>query len=350
MREAVSRLSYPARLQDAWRRHLAPKRSDAPTVISTFAGCGGSSLGYSIAGYRELLAVENQKHAVATFRANFPHVAVADGDIATLTVAAILKQTGLRRGELDVLDGSPPCQGFSGIGRRLFDDPRNQLFKEYVRLLVGLKPRTFVLENVPGLVSGKMRLIFAAMITALRDAGYVTKAWVLNPKHYGVPQDRPRLIVLGVRNDQDASGLSAPTPLTPRAITVREALVDVNDDTWRSLAPVNRRIWRRARAGERGCDLGLHFPNCKPTSHFTHVKLNPNRPSPTLTKSGAPNYLHWLEPRSLNIGEAKRLTSFPDAFTIAGSFGEQWSRIGNSVPPLFMAALARHLRTSVLRG
>src|SRR5690606_12471769 len=103
---------------------------DAPTVMSTFAGAGGSSLGYSMAGFRELLAVEWDDHAVDTFRRNFPDVPVYHGDIAQLTAEAILEQTGLAPGELDVFDGSPPCQGFSMAGLRQLDDQRNQLFRE----------------------------------------------------------------------------------------------------------------------------------------------------------------------------------------------------------------------------
>ena len=97
-------------------------------MISLFAGCGGSSLGYSMAGYRELLAVEWDDHAVETFKLNFPDVPVWHGDIAELSVEECLRLAGLRPGQLDVLDGSPPCQGFSTAGKRKIDDGRNQLF------------------------------------------------------------------------------------------------------------------------------------------------------------------------------------------------------------------------------
>ncbi len=136
-------------------------------MISLFAGCGGSSLGYSMAGYRELLAVEWDDHAVETFRLNFPDVPVWHGDIAMLSVEECLRITGLKPGELDVLDGSPPCQGFSTAGKRKMDDGRNQLFQEYVRLLRGLRPKVLVMENVSGMVMGKMKLIFAEIMREL---------------------------------------------------------------------------------------------------------------------------------------------------------------------------------------
>jgi DNA (cytosine-5)-methyltransferase 1 len=135
----VAQVDYPTILEEAWVQHLAPREPGAPTVISTFAGCGGSSLGYSMAGFRELLAIEWGDNAVQTFRLNFPDVPVYHGDIAKLSVEECIRLAGLGGpGELDVLDGSPPCQGFSTAGKRQMDDPRNGLFREYVRLLRGL--------------------------------------------------------------------------------------------------------------------------------------------------------------------------------------------------------------------
>lgn len=155
---------YLTILEQAWQDHLKPKEDNAPTVISTFAGAGGSSLGYSMAGYRELLAVEWDDNAVQTFKLNFHGVPVYHGDIAKLSVEKVLEMTGLNPGELDVFDGSPPCQGFSTAGKRDMNDDRNQLFREYVRLLRGLMPKVFVMENVSGMVKGKMKLIFAEIL------------------------------------------------------------------------------------------------------------------------------------------------------------------------------------------
>jgi len=170
-------------------------------VISLFAGCGGSSLGYSMAGYRELLAVEWDDHAVETFRLNFPDVPVWHGDIADLSVEKCLELAGLRPEELDVLDGSPPCQGFSTAGKRKMDDGRNQLFREYVRLLRGLEPKVLVMENVSRMVKGKMKLIFAESVRELKASGYHVSARLMNAMYFGVPQSRQRMIFIGVRED-----------------------------------------------------------------------------------------------------------------------------------------------------
>jgi DNA (cytosine-5)-methyltransferase 1 len=202
MRTILSKIEdYPAHLEACWREHLAPRAPNAPTLISLFAGCGGSSLGYSMAGYRELLAVEWDDHAVATFRLNFPDVPVYHGDIAKLSVDECLRLAGIGPEELDVLDGSPPCQGFSTAGKRKMDDGRNQLFREYVRLLRGLRPKVLVMENVSGMVKGKMKLIFAEILRELKESGYHVSARLMNAMYYGVPQSRQRMIFIGVRED-----------------------------------------------------------------------------------------------------------------------------------------------------
>jgi len=202
MRTILSKIEdYPAHLEACWREHLAPRAPNAPTLISLFAGCGGSSLGYSMAGYRELLAVEWDDHAVATFRLNFPDVPVYHGDIAKLSVDECLRLAGIGPEELDVLDGSPPCQGFSTAGKRKMDDGRNQLFREYVRLLRGLRPKVLVMENVSGMVKGKMKLIFAEILRELKESGYHVSARLMNAMYYGVPQSRQRMIFIGGRED-----------------------------------------------------------------------------------------------------------------------------------------------------
>ncbi len=159
-------------------------------VAAIRAGCGGSSLVYSMAGYRELLAVEWDDHAVATFRLNFPDVPVWHGDIADLSVEKCLELARLRPEELDVLDGSPPCQGFSTAGKRKMEDGRNQLFREYVRLLRGLRPKLLVMENISGMAMGKMKLIFAEILRELKASGYHVSARLMNAMYYGVPQSR----------------------------------------------------------------------------------------------------------------------------------------------------------------
>src|ERR1051325_395911 len=165
---------YQQVLDHAWRMHLAPKSK--LTVVSTFAGAGGSSLGYSIAGLYERLAVEWDNHAVNTFKHNFSGVPVFHGDITTLNRKKCFSLTGLAEGELDVLDGSPPCQGFSTAGKRKLDDERNYLFLAFSKLLGYFKPRVFVMENVRGLVLGKMRTVYEEILRTLKAHGHKVEA------------------------------------------------------------------------------------------------------------------------------------------------------------------------------
>lgn len=346
-------MNYSDALTKAWESHLAAKAKNAPTVISTFAGCGGSSLGYSMAGYRELLAVEWDEHAAATFRANFPEVPLYQGDIAKLSVEQCLNTAGVGVGELDVFDGSPPCQGFSTSGKRAFTDDRNQLFREYVRLLRGLKPRVFVMENVSGMVKGKMKLLFAEILRELKSCGYQVSVRLLNASHYGVPQARERIIFIGVRNDL---GILPSHPLGRHApISVREALRDCTPSEIVPLFGKNLEKMKLIRPGATAKEkerAALAVFGKK--GGFTFNRIRWGAPAPTILKtvSVSPTFGAGLvmpdEERYVSISEIKRLGSFPDPFRLSGSFEERWARIGNSVPPLLMRAIALHIKDEIL--
>lgn len=342
--------NYHAILAAAWAEHLAPRAADAPTVISTFAGCGGSSLGYSMAGFRELLAVEWDNNAVATFALNFPDVPIYHGDIAALSVADVLARTGLKPGELDVFDGSPPCQGFSTAGKRNMDDSRNQLFREYVRLLDGLQPRVFVMENVSGMVKGKMKLVFVEILKALKACGYQVSARLLNAMYFGVPQSRQRVIFIGVRNDL------AIVPTHPRGAMLPITFAEASQgcvDGGREL-------------GEFLLTMGLHQPRGSWSSNpklWRHLKGNlggslstkwadADKTPGTLIKSwiAMTGVIHPSRTRYLNLAECKRIGSIPDEYHFPGTFSQAIQGIGNSVPPLFMRAIARHIRTEMLKN
>lgn len=332
---------YPAHLEACWHEHLAPRAADAPTVISTFAGAGGSSLGYSMAGFRELLAVEWDDNAVQTFRLNFHDVPVYHGDIAKLSVDECLKLAGIKAGELDVFDGSPPCQGFSTAGKRMIDDPRNQLFREYVRLLRGLQPKVFVMENVSGMVKGKMKLIFAEILQELKASGYKVSARLLNAMYFGVPQSRERMIFIGVRNDLPA----VPShPAAECAPVTAGAVVTIGQPRMNHSERV-KAIWERLAIGQSADDLPESGGN-----GFGLIKVNPMKSCPTITKgwTAGTGLLHWSENRFLSIPECAQLATFGIHFKFAGKPDDAIKRIGNSVPPLFMRSIARHIRREIL--
>jgi DNA (cytosine-5)-methyltransferase 1 len=330
---------YLARLADAWTEHLRPKGPEAPTVVSTFAGAGGSSLGYSMAGFRELLAVEFHPHAAAVFRRNFPHCDVHEGDIARLSVNDVLRRTGLAPGELDVFDGSPPCQGFSTAGERILDDPRNGLFRDYCRLLRGLQPKAFIMENVSGMVKGKMRLVFVEILRELKACGYQVRAALLNAQHFGVPQSRARMIFVGARQDL---GVPPTFPVPEQGVvTVRQAIghLPPGEPGPHSAQVIN--AWYRSAPGQ-SLRKAVRFVG----SHQS-VRLDPDRPSYTQVRA----HLHWRYdvPRQLTIEEAALLMSFPTSFVWLGTKSQAKERIGNAVAPLFMHALALEVRKSILR-
>ena len=175
-------MTYAETLDEAWASLKKRRGRNAPTVISTFAGAGGSSMGWGMAGFKELLSTDWDEHSCDCLELNGLGKQVIHGDIAGLTVEDVLDRCGLKPGELDVLDGSPPCQGFSVAGDRELGDDRNSLFKEFVRLRDGLKPKAFVMENVDGMVRGDMKLLFADILHEIRLNSYTVKAWVLNAK------------------------------------------------------------------------------------------------------------------------------------------------------------------------
>jgi DNA (cytosine-5)-methyltransferase 1 len=291
-----------------------PINPDTPrlfNVISTFAGCGGSSLGYKWAGGKVLAAVEWDENAVQTYRLNHKDTIVLHRDITTVTAQELLDLTGLKAGELDIFDGSPPCQGFSTAGKRQIDDPRNSLFREYVRLLRGLKPKVFVMENVSGMVKGDMKHVFAIAMRELKASGYQVKCQLMNAMYFGVPQSRQRVIFIGVRDDLGI----APSYPKPQTLEIGISSVIADIKATRSM------------------------------------KINPwifhPRAAATITKTDS-DYQFLCKNNIIRkpaIAEVARLASYPESFQWNK---DGWARIGNSVPPKFMQAIASHIYTNIL--
>jgi DNA (cytosine-5)-methyltransferase 1 len=343
-----NKIDYPAHLEAMWQKHLAPRTDDAPTVISTFAGGGGSSLGYSMAGFRELLAVEWDNNAVETFKLNFPDVPVYHGDIAKLSVDECLSLAGIAPGKLDIFDGSPPCQGFSTAGKRILDDPRNQLFKEYVRLLRGLRPKVFVMENVSGMIKGKMKLVFVEILKELKASGYKVSARLLNAMYFHVPQSRQRLIFIGVRDDLGIDPSHPKAEAQPMgAKVISSSSIDGINGEFLTLNGKTSELIKMLKPGQRLEQLYEQVHGKGKKAYFAFSRTHPDKPARTIAKDSA-GLFHYLEDRTLTVGEYKRIASFPDNFQFIGTFSVALQRIGNSVPPLFMEAIARHIRENII--
>ncbi len=370
------------------------------TVASTFSGTGGSCLGYRMAGFRVLWANEFTPSAQESYKLNHPDSLLDTRDIRKVDPAEILEAIGLASGELDIFDGSPPCDSFSmsgsrdkawgkekryGKGKQRTDD----LFFEYSRLLEGLKPKIFVAENVSGLVKGKAKGYFQIIMRDLKSKGYRVKARLLDAQWLGVPQLRQRIIFVGVREDLvnlDGEPLmpAHPPPL-PYRYTIRDAMpwIDGDSDDYevrfksdghgyeigdRPAPTIQATPGGGAYSNHRfemesgdssidGTTIAKEWDKLAPgqqsDKYFNLVKTHPEKPCPTVTKTGGDHrgtatVTHPFERRKFTIAELRRLSGFPDDFKLAGSYGEQWYRLGYSVPPVMMAAIASTVRDEVL--
>lgn len=368
------------------------------TVASTFAGTGGSSLGYRMAGYRVLYCNEFVPAARDCYRANAAPYTIIDGrDVRQVQPADILDACKLREGELDVLDGSPPCASFSMAGSRAkgwgkvkrYSDTAQRsddLFFQFTRLLKGIRPRVFVAENVAGLVRGVAKGYFIEILRELKACGYRVVAKVLDAQWLGVPQARQRLIFVGVRDDLGLEPVH-PKPL-PYNYTIRDVLPRIGRimadrrtstagqgaggvvewPTDRPLATVTaagigndyRGDWTiEPEADITGYAIGREWdklgrPGTQSDRYFQLVRPRLDAACPTITaeggNTGAAGVTHPTERRKFSIAELKLLSSFPADFdlTPAGNYARQWERIGRAVPPVMMSHVARAVAEGVL--
>lgn len=358
-----------------------------PIGIDLFAGAGGMSLGFEQAGFDIAAAVEIDPIHCATHDYNFPHTTTICASVLDLTGDEIRNRSKLGNKEIDVVFGGAPCQGFSLMGKRVFDDPRNQLVFHYVRLVKELSPKYCVFENVKGLTLGKHAQFLDELIESLGDAGYDVLApyQVLNAADYGVPQDRRRLFLIATRK-----GLPVPEYPQPqqKRTTVWDAIGDLpNADNYSELNNVDRVAleWetcsiyaRRLRGFDRDLD-DYSYPrkfdpnlltNSLRTEHTSasrarfestlpgqtesisrFKKLDPQGLCNTLragtdSARGAhtsPRPIHPYLPRVITVREAARLHSYPDWVNFHKTKWHGCRQIGNSVPPLLARAVAGEL-------
>jgi len=372
-----------------------------PTVIDLFSGAGGMSLGAELAGFDVLLGVDNDPVHAATHHFNFPQGEVLAGSVASFSGQELARRSGLGQNEgPDLVVGGPPCQGFSLIGRRLVDDPRNQLLAHFGRLVTELQPKYFVMENVPGMLVGDHTSVLEALISMIEAGGRFKTALptIMNAADYGVPQDRRRVILMGWRSDQDP--VEIPTQTHGRAVaderlpwvTVGEALKGLPElallKAPRSghatrLSPEQlEAIEREARRSQyvnylrggrtfQGRDARGYWDNSiladmAATTHTPRTvaryevlgpgetdpkhrlrRLDPRSVCNTLRAGSgrdhgahtSPRPIHPTEPRVITVREAARLHSFPDWFQLHRTKWHGFRQIGNAVPPLLGLAI-----------
>lgn len=371
-----------------------------PTAISLFCGAGGCSLGFKQAGYAILYANDKDVAAVETYRKNFPEATCSHEDIENLNFYEIMDNVGLQSGELDILIGGPPCQGFSTAGTRFWDDPRNHLLKSYVKALKTLNPKWFVMENVEGLLtSNKGKYVFEAA-NAFISLGYDIRIEKIYSQEYGVPQRRKRVLIIGNRIGHEfkmpeptlkVSGqifrnsdvtinhaISSLPPATHDKAQVLKPIEDSPVDDFDLLlrensneitdhySPVIEGIQLKRisvlKPGQTMKDLPaeLQHESFKkranrrvadgtPTEKRGGApsglkKLHLNEPCLTITGAATRELIHPLENRPLTIRESARIQTFPDSFSFYGNASQKIQQVGNAIPPLLARIFAEHIK------
>lgn len=335
-------------------------------VVSTFSGGGGSCLGYRMAGYHVLWANEFVEEAQRTYRANHKDTILDTRDIRQVKPGEILEATGLKQGELDLFDGSPPCCAFSMAGKREkgwgqerdYSDGKSQqietLFYEYIRLLNGLQPKCFIAENVSGLVKGTAIGYFKEFIGEMKQCGYRVKAQLINAKYLGVPQSRERVIFIGVRNDLNMEPVF---PKPERYIyNLREAfdgLPEDREEKDRLIAEIkDYKIGKILSKLPKNPEHKISAAKIMNGSYFNLIRSSFNDPSPTLCQLGAVQSCACAcacdEDRRFTIREIKRISSLPDDFILTGDYRQQYERAARMVPPVMMMYISKTIQTEIL--
>ena len=380
----------------------------SPVVIDLFSGVGGLTLGLRNAGFRVGLAVDNDAACEATHRRNLPDVPFLRADLQRVSARDLRLAASLPAGELDLLAGGPPCQGFSIIGQRELLDPRNSLLHHFMRLAGELRPRVFLIENVPGLATLARGAVLRQLGAAFDAAGYNVDVAELLAAQYGVPQMRWRMFFVGWRRDlASKGGFPSPThgpwgigdlvpnrTVTPEAaagfLTIRDAIGDLppvgaggtarrydtppegpyqqamrleapgelHNHYAARLAPQNIDRIRRLAPGEdwRSLPAELLPPGMRGALRKDHTRRFRRMEWTGIARSvitrfrdpKSGEYIHPEQHRTISIREAARLQSFPDWFVFEGTHSQQYDQVGNAVPPLLANAIGLELHAMLV--
>lgn len=351
-----------------------------PTVIDLFAGVGGLSLGFEMAGFDVVLANEYDESIAQAYKLNHPNTKMIVADIGDLPIEETFAEY---RGKIDVVIGGPPCQGFSQKGqRKSINDERNFLFKYFVSVVGYIRPRYFVMENVPNLLTTENGFFKKEIIEMFSEHGYALETDTLNAADYGVPQNRRRAVILGKLGDS--------APAMPKALDYKVSIWDaISDlaylesgegeeiDIYRN--PPQSDYQRRLRAGSdmlynhkatKHSDLAIQRlkmipPNSGkevlPEEHLTKsiysgtwTRMGKEEVSVTITTRfdtpSSGKFTHPYLHRAITVREAARIQSFPDTFKFIGTKGSQMKQVGNAVPPLLAQAIASVIMNDMTGG
>lgn len=363
-------------------------------LVDLFAGCGGLSLGFKLAGFQIPLAIEKDLWASETYQLNHPYTKLITEDITNIKNISDIYSGR----DIDGVIGGPPCQGFSLSGKRDNKDPRNSLFMNFIEFVDFYKPKFFIMENVQGILSAKTKngeLVKDLIIEEADKKEYNTEILKLIASNYGVPQNRVRVFFIGINKKIifDKNKL-VPEITTMTPITIREALSDLpiihagegkeimsyetfpqneyqrwcrkNSDKVRNhiaMKHTKRLVerFKQIQFGESIADVSEEYGQRKrgeanKVSGKVYSQNNmrpfPDKPSPTIPASFQSNFIHPLYDRNYTAREGARLQSFPDSYIFCGKRTtmsweknlSQYQQIGNAVPPLLGLALAKMIK------
>ena len=344
-------------------------------VIDLFAGVGGMSLGFEMAGFDVVLANEYDKDIATAYKKNHCSTKMINEDITKLDLQSIFEQYA---GKIEVIIGGPPCQGFSQKGKRkTIHDERNFLFKYYVKVVDLVKPKYFVMENVPNLLTAEKGYFKREIEELFSKMGYVLDAGVLNAADYGVPQNRRRAVIIGKKtNDKKVKLL--PEPIDKK-VTIWDAISDLaylnsgeGDETQNYKLEAKSEYQKRMRMNSNKLfnhkatnhsklaleRLSLVPPEqgkeCLPQEHLTKsiysgtwCRMQKDDVSVTITtRFDTPSSGRFTHPylnRAITVREAARIQSFPDTFEFLGPKGSQMKQVGNAVPPILANKIAKSI-------
>jgi DNA (cytosine-5)-methyltransferase 1 len=350
--------------------------------VDLFCGCGGFSLGFKNAGFNIAFGIDLWKDATVTYKHNFPDAVVLNQDIRNLTGKDILSMTEKTAEDIDVIIGGPPCQGFSLSGKRLIDDPRNELYKSFVSIVGEIRPKVFVMENVPGIIKLFGGKVCKQVIEDFSDRGYNVDFKILSADNYGVPQHRKRVFFVGIRKNNISSEkfFEFPEPLygnntSKPLLTSKDAISDLDfipDNTVLGESidyklPVENEYQRLMRNGSNKIlnhTVTLHTEKTKSIIamvpdggnykslpeelwqtrkvNIAWTRMDSGKPCFTID-TGHNHHFHYRANRVPTVRESARIQSFPDTFEFIGIKTSQLKQVGNAVPPLLSCAIGEKI-------
>lgn len=343
-------------------------------IIDLFCGCGGLSLGFESAGFEVAYAIDMWKDAIVTYNHNHKNKVAHCQDIHELE-DGFLKNLSETEEIVGVI-GGPPCQGYSTVGTRDINDPRNHLYLEYCRVVEAVKPKFFLIENVRGLLTLNNGMFKEDIINRFEKLGYNVTYKLINAADYGIPQNRQRVFFVGIKEknfefpkelDFKVSTLEALNDL-PSLDNLEEhqeiykyvsnpknkyqELMRKNSDVimnhnFTKHTEQTKNIISMVKDGGKISDLPKEYWGVRKYNK-AFQRMNSKLPSNTID-TGHRNYFHYKENRVPSVRESARIQSFPDDFIFKGSKTSQYKQVGNAVPPLLAEAIAKQIKIYLLK-